>query len=126
MTGVATWPASDGVLELFKILKPLGDVTRYQFEDWRNKVVALDRPECLSAIYSRANEAYVLVANLGTERSDVNCKMNPDVLKNPLAILTTAEIVNRNEPKPLNAAQLARRGVRITVPAAGVVLLHLR
>lgn len=126
MTGVATWPASDGVLELFKILKPLGDLTRYQFEDWRNKAVALDRPEYLSAIYSRADEAYVLVANLGTERRDVNCKVNPDVLKNPLATLTTAEIVNQDDPKPLNAAQLARRGVRITVPAAGVVLLHLR
>jgi len=36
MTSVAPWRASPEAVALFKLLKPLGDLKRYKFEDWRN------------------------------------------------------------------------------------------
>ncbi|MGH2509387.1 MAG: DUF6259 domain-containing protein, partial [Ktedonobacteraceae bacterium] len=85
VTGVATWPASDGALELFKVLKPLGDLTRYQFSDWRNRVVRLDRDDCFSAVYSRRGETYLVLANFAAEAREVKCTVDSQALKHPLA-----------------------------------------
>ena len=125
ITRVSTWPASDGALELFKILKPPGDLERYQFEDWRNKVVTLDQRDCYSAVYSRVGEAYVVLANLAREAREVNCKVNPEALKNALSPLTAGEVVNQSRSTKLDPGRLTGVGEKIMLPAANAILLHL-
>ena len=67
--GVAPWPASPETFDLLPLLKPLGDIESYRFADWRNEAVSLSDPSCASAVYSRAGEAYLLIANLDRRRA---------------------------------------------------------
>ena len=60
--------------ELFKVLQPLGDLERYQFEDWRNRAVKLPAGEdFLSAVYSRPGKAYVLLAKKQPITREIVC-----------------------------------------------------
>lgn len=126
VTGVTTWPASDGALELFKLLKPLGDLEQYQFDDWRNAAVKLGKDDCFSAVYSRPGEAYLVLANLSSEPQRVVCSVNPAGLKNPIASLTSAGIITANGSRDLNVDALTRGGEALALPSQGAILLQVR
>ena len=127
LTSVAPWPATDEYIELYKILKPLGDLESYKFEDWRNKAMKLDDANCLSAVYSRAGETYVLVANLGTEAAKVRCRITPANLPYPMSSLTSAEMITRQGlTVTLNARTLTAAGEMVTISPDDVILLHLK
>jgi hypothetical protein len=122
ITGVATWPASDGALELFKLLRPLGDLNQFQFEDWRNKAVSLGHADCYSAVYSRTDEACIVLANLGALPVRVNCLINPGALRHPIVSVSAATLAGAN----LDPAALTGAGQEITLPAASASLIQLR
>ncbi len=126
MTGTAPWPASDEAASLFKILGVLGDIERFHFQDWRNRAVKLDQSDVLSAVYSRPREAYVLLANLQSESRKVNCAIDPQALKHPMASLVSAKLVDEGNMVTLNAGRLAREGDTISLPGLGARLLHLQ
>jgi hypothetical protein len=126
MTGTAPWPASYEAAELFKILRSVGNPELYQFEDWRNHAVKLSGDDYLSAIYSRPGEAYILLANLGSEARELVCQIDPQAIKNPIASLVSAFLVDEDERTTLNPESLITRGERILVPAGGARLMHLK
>jgi hypothetical protein len=125
MTSVAPWPASEEAMALYKILKPLGDIEQYKFEDWRNKAVLLDDRDCLTAVYSRAGEAYVLLANLEANPKKVRCRIDTEKLPVALKAATSAEIPGKDAAQPA-AAKLTGDGEDITIPADDVVMIHLK
>jgi hypothetical protein len=126
ITGVATWPASDEALKLFKLLDPLGDLNRYQFEDWQNQAVRFDENDCYSAVYSRSGEAYLVLVNLSSGTRDVKCSVNPKAFKNPIASPTSAENITLNKPIKLNLDSLLRGTEKISLPAETAMLLHIK
>ncbi len=126
MTGTTPWPASDEALELFKILQPLGDIERYDFQDWRNRAVQLDQNDCISAVYSRPGHAYVLLANLTPNAKTITCTIDSRTLKYPLASVRSAKLVAAGSSRSLKTGRLAGAGEKISVPGDGVVLLHLQ
>jgi len=126
MTGTAPWPASYEAADLFGILKPLGDPEQYQFDDWRNHAVELAGRNCLSAIYSRHGQAYILLANLRPKSRAVRCRVNTRALSSPLASLSSASMVNQGASTPLSVDALTGPGEKIVLPADGVKLLHLK
>jgi hypothetical protein len=126
--GVTPWPASAESFEFGSVLRPLGDFAEWRFADWRNRAVTLRGSQCGSAIYSRAGEAYVLVANFDASTQEVVCSVQPDKLPCPLSRLNSATVVSRTageKPLDLDAARLAGGGVALPVPADGVVLLRI-
>ncbi len=126
LTSVAPWPATDDALAVYKILKPLGDLEQYQFEDYRNRVVNLDgHPSAFSAVYSKAGEAYILLANLKRAPRTVRCVLAPEKLVPPLPFLTRAEIVDGGRRLVLDAKRLTTEGEEIRLPATGAILLHV-
>jgi hypothetical protein len=126
ITGVATWPASDAALELFKLLKPLGDLNLYRFDDWRNKAVRLSNTDCYSAVYSRPNEAGVVIANLAATPIKVNCMIDSRALKCPIASVATAILDSEGQSSDLAPATLSGAGEEIAIPAASAALIRLR
>lgn len=126
MTGTAPWPASYEAADLFKILKPLGSLGLYQFEDWRNRAVRLNGRDYLSAIYSRPGEAYILLANLRSEAREPVCKIDPAAIQNPLASLRSVLLIEESKMTALNAERLTSGGERILLPGEGVRLLQLK
>ncbi len=126
LSSVAPWPATDDALAVFNILKPLGDLEQYRFEDYRNRVVITDgQPSPFSAVYSKPGEAYVLLANLDREPRTVRCVIAPDELAQPLSFLTRAEIVDEDRHLALDPKRLTTQGEQIRLPALGAVLLHI-
>jgi len=125
MTGTAPWPASHEAAELFKILKPLGNLELYQFQDGRNRAVKLADPDLLSAVYSRRGEAYVLLANLQPEAQEAICRIDPRAFPQPLSALHSAALLDQEKALPLDIPNLLERGEKILLPAEGVRLLHL-
>jgi hypothetical protein len=126
MTGTAPWPASYEAADLFKILRALGDVEQYHFEDWRNRAVKLDQNNLLSAVYCRPGEAYVLLANLQPESREVRCVIDPQALKHPMTSVRSAKLVDQGSSSGLDASRLTGEGEKITLPGDGVSLLHLQ
>jgi len=126
ITGVATWPASDGALEVFKLLKPLGDLSQYQFEDWRNEVVRLGHADCYSAVYSREGEVCILLANLGATPATVNCFIDPRALSHPFASIGAATMTSEGQQSKLDPAAFSGCGQAITIPTASASLIRLR
>jgi hypothetical protein len=126
MTGTAPWPANDESAELFKILRALGDVEQYHFEDGRNRAVKLDQSDLLSAIYSRPGEAHILLANLQPESRQVRCVINPQALKYPMTAVRSAKLLDQGDNRGLDAGRLTGEGERFSLPGDGVRLLHLQ
>jgi hypothetical protein len=123
ITGTAPWPASPESERLFQVLKPLGDIEQYHFEDWRNRAVKVNLPDVLSAVYSRPGEAYILLANLQPAPRRVDCSINPHALKYPLRSVQSAEVVGDVK---LDAGRLMAEGEPISLPTDSIKLLHLR
>ena len=126
MTGTAPWPASDEAAELFRILKPLGDLERYQFGDGRNEVVKVADSDFLSAVYSRPSEAFILIANLRPEARQTVCRVNPRALPNPLGYITSAALIATENTRTVDVHKLTGAGESLRVAAEGVALLHLK
>lgn len=134
--GVAPWPASDETFALMPLLKPLGDIRTYRFADWRNQAVTLSEARCGSAVYSRAGEAYLLLANLDQTPREVTCVLHPGKLPHPLAQPATAVRLpapaaasgrpDQRDATVLDVRQLTGEGVKITIPGDDAILIHVR
>jgi len=88
--GVTPWPASEETFALLPLLKPLGDIGNCRFADWRNQAVTLSHARCAAAVYSRPEEAFLLLANLDPSPREVTCVLYPEKLPYPLAKPTSA------------------------------------
>jgi hypothetical protein len=126
LTGVAPWPASEEATELYRILKPLGNVEQYKFEDWRNKTVTLKGKGCASAVFSRPDEAYVLLGNLDSDAKRVTCTIDPRKLPHPLSLITSGRILKADGSVDLNAGKLTGGGEDITLPGDNAILIHIK
>ncbi|MCP5118554.1 MAG: hypothetical protein GY953_47685 [bacterium] len=125
MTAVTPWRANEPTIEFFKVLRPLGDIETYKFEDWRNTAVQLEGDNCISALYSRQGEAYILLANFNPEPKTVLCKLKPRNLPYALSSIGKAEVVRGDKRISLGAGKLTGSGERIEIGADNVVLLHV-
>ena len=136
LSGVTPWPASTETIELYPVLKALGDLETYRFADWRDGAVSLGGTRTASAIYSRPNESYVLIGNLAKEPRTVQCALHAEKLPYPLRSIHSATIVGQagasakgtDDPasKELAVRQLTGDGVGIRVPGDSVVLVRIR
>lgn len=126
MTAVTPWRANEPAIEFVKVLRPLGDIEQYEFEDWRNTAVQLEGDNCISALYSRQGEAYILLANFSPEPKTVLCRLKPNNLPYRLTSIRTAEVARGERRVPLDAAKLTGSGERIEIGADDVVLLHVQ
>ena len=118
------------------LLKPLGDIGSYRFADWRNQAVTLSDARCASAVYSRAGEAYLLLANLDQSPREVTCVLHPDKLPHPLAQPATAIRLpapaapsgnpDQRDAASLDVRQLIGEGVKITIPGDDAILIQVR
>ncbi|MHB8897717.1 MAG: DUF6259 domain-containing protein [Thermoguttaceae bacterium] len=128
--GVTPWPASPQAFELLPVLAPIGDIEACRFADWRNPAVHLSDPVCASAVYSRAGEAWILLANLGPETRETVCRLDPAKLPWPLQSPRTAATVagsaGPSDPQPLDIGRLLGEGVNVSIPADSAILLHIR
>jgi len=133
--GVTPWPASPETFELLPLLKPVGEFETCRFADWRNEAVALSHPRCASAIYSRPNEAYLLLVNLDPGPHEVTCALRLKHLPYPLAGLTVATLVASTAQSggpqerigwKLDIRQLTAEGAKLSVPGDGAIVIHVR
>ncbi|MGO8926650.1 MAG: hypothetical protein ACLQU3_07170 [Limisphaerales bacterium] len=128
--------ASPETFELFTVLSPIGTLGTCRFADWRNQAVTIRGARSASAIYSRPDESWLVLANLDEATQEVSCVLHPDKLSHPLSSVTTATLLpssnastnssDKAVPHPLNAQQLTGGGVTLTIPPDSAVLLHVR
>jgi hypothetical protein len=126
LTGVAPWPATDEALDLYRMLRPLGEIERYRFEDCRNSAITLDSEGCSFAVYSRPDECYIVVGNFEGRPVSVNCVVNPNKLPWPMSEITSAEYLRENKWQSLRAEALTSGGKKLTIPPRAAILLHVR
>lgn len=126
--GVTPWPASAETFDLMPLFKPLGDMEKYRFADWRNEAVVLSDRRCASAIYSRPGEAYVLLANLDAGGKEVTCVLHPEKLPHPLNRVTAATQLAPAAGVDLNldVRQWVGDGIKITLPGDDAMLIRVR
>ena len=134
LSGVTPWPASEETVALVPLLKPLGDLDSYRFADWRNQAVRLSHPHCASAVYSRPDEAYLLLVNLDPSPHEVTCVLHPGKLPCPIQP-TVATVLGRSDPtassqepgnpSSLNVGQLLD-GLTMVIPGDSVILVRIR
>jgi hypothetical protein len=125
LTGVAPWPASDEAIALYKILAPLGDLTNYKFHDWRNRVIRVDAPDCITAVYSRVGEAWILLGNTSPEPKQVRFRISPANLPVPLQSIGSVQQIESGATTSLDVSRATGEGEQIRVPADGAVLLRI-
>jgi hypothetical protein len=121
---------------MFPVLKPIGALETCRFADWRNEAVTIQAARAACAIYSRPNEAWLVVGNLGESKQEVRCVLHPEKLPYPLSAITTATLLLSDNtsttttaapaPLTLDAQALTGAGVSLTIPADSAVLLHVR
>ncbi len=132
--GVTPWPASPETFELDSALKPVGDFQTCRFADWRNQAVTLEGTRCASAVYSRPNEAFLLLGNLDSTPQRLRCVLHPERLPFALRAPTSASLVcqrpgpaaDSGDPQPVALPQLLGEGLTVDVPAEGVTVLRVR
>lgn len=134
--GVATWPASNEMIELAALLKPLGEIESYRFADWRNAAVRLSDARAASAVYSRPGEAFVLLANLEPAPREITCAIRPEKLPCPLARPVAAELIgllgggstpdSGGNASSLDLGQLLGDGAKVKLPGDSVALIRIR
>lgn len=126
MTNVTPWRANPETVELFKMLRPLGDLEQYRFEDWRTPAVLLEGRRCYAAVFSRPGETYLVLANFEAEPRTVSCVVRPGGLPHPLAKIASAELLAPGPARSLPPDRLSGAGESIALPAGGAVLLRLK
>jgi hypothetical protein len=134
--GVTPWPVSEETLTLLPMLKPLGDIGNYRFGDWRNQAVTLSHARCAAAVYSRPEEAHLLLANLDPSPREVTCVLHPEKLPHPLAHPTRATRLaptagSAGSPSPGDASSLSVRrligdGLKLTIPGDDAFLIQIQ
>ena len=125
LTGVAPWPASEEAIALYKILAPIGDLTNYRFQDWRNRAIRLDAPDCISAVYSREGEAWILLGNTSSEPRQVRVRISPGSLPVPLQSPGSVQQIEGETKTSLDASRAGGEGESVRIPAEGAVLLRI-
>ncbi|HOW63779.1 MAG TPA: DUF6259 domain-containing protein [Candidatus Paceibacterota bacterium] len=136
LAGVTPWPANAETLDLFSVLKPLGDIEAYRFLDWRNEAVILKGARCASAVYSKPGMSYIILANLEKTPQEIGCVVRPAKLPCPLSAIQAAvwhpHTLGNNagsqkkELSSVEIARLTRDGIQVTIPGDGAVLLEIR
>jgi len=127
VAGVTPWPASQDAVELYKNLKPLGNIEQYEFTDWRNRAVMIQEPRTASAIYSRTNEAWLIAGNLEGTNRNLTISFQPQKLKHPMSPLQSATLINAaGVATALDVNKLTSTGLSIAVPPESVVLIHVQ
>lgn len=137
LNGATPWPASEETFAMLPLLpKPLGDIGKYRFADWRNGAVTLSHPRCAAAVYSRPGEAHLLLANLDAEPREVTCVLHPEKLPHPLANPTVATRLaataaqagnqSRGDVSNVDVRELIGAGLKITIPGDDAVLIQVR
>ena len=92
----------------------------------------MSHPRCATAVYSRAGEAYLLLANLDPEPHEVTCVLHPQELPHPLTGLTSAVSLALSADgrvageTSLELRQLTGEGIRMTLPGDDVMLIRVR
>jgi hypothetical protein len=117
-------------LEVYPVLKPIGDIETCRFADWRSPAVALRGERSAFAVYGRPGEAWLLLANLEGAPRDVECAVRPEKLPFPLPSISAADLIRGGDrgdaATAVEVSRLVGDGVKIALPADGVVLLHIR
>ena len=136
LNGVTPWPVSEETFDLLPLLKHLGAIGDYRFADWRNQAVTLSHARCAAAVYSRPQEAYLLLANLDADPHEVTCVLSPQNLPHPIASPTSAIRLaaptaqtgsrNPNDASTLDVHQLVGEGLKITIPGDDAILIQVR
>ncbi|MBN2021767.1 MAG: hypothetical protein JW809_03150 [Pirellulales bacterium] len=134
LSGVTPWPVDDETFELLSRLEPLGDVATYRFADWRNEAVTLSGGRCASAVFSRGDGAYLLVANLDASPCEVTCALVPEKLPCPLTPSLAAarlpapgagDSPGQVEKQELDARQLIGQGIKIPLAGDEVTVIQV-
>ena len=116
-----------GDLRLLPLFKPLGDIEKYQFADWRNEAVTLSDRRCASAIYSRRGEAYVLLVNLDENVKPVTCVLHPEKLPHPLRRVSAATTLTpAGEGLKLDVRQWVGDGIKLDLPGDDAIVIRVR
>jgi hypothetical protein len=123
LTGVAPWPASPEAIELYRLLRPIGNVESCKFEDWRSGAVSALDNDCVPAVYSRPGEAYIIAGNLSGSQKDVRIKLDCARLPYALKGIRSSRVFDGNRWMEINAG--AQGTVDVTIPARGAVLLNI-
>jgi hypothetical protein len=136
LAGVTPWPVSPETFELFTVLSPIGTLGTCRFADWRNQAVTIRGARSASAIYSRPDESWLVLANLDEATQEISCVLHPDKLPHPLSSVATATLIpssntstnssDKTAPHLLDPQQLTGGGVTLTIPPDSAVLLHVR
>ncbi len=126
MTAVTPWRANADAIEFVARLKPLGDIERYRFEDWRNRAVRLEGENLASAVYSREGEAFILLANFDAAAKKVRATVRPGELPHPLAAPASAAIIGKTGTVSLDPVRLFGEGEMIEIPGTDVVIVRVR
>lgn len=136
LAGVTPWPASPDAFALYPVLKPIGRLEECRFADWRNQAVSLADPRSGAAIYSRPNEAWLVIGNLDDTPKETRVVLHPEKLPYPLLSLTTARLYNPSDsssdaapqpaPRALELQQLLGGGAMLIIPPESAVLVQVR
>jgi len=128
LAGVTPWPASSETFDLFPILKPIGTLENCRFADWRNQAVTISGGRAGSAIYSRADESWLVLGNLDESAREVRWVLYPDKLPYPLSSVSSVMLFPINSPASvsLDAQKLTGSGLMLTIPPESAVLLRVR
>jgi hypothetical protein len=126
LTGVAPWPATEEAFNLYQILRPLGDIERYRFEDYRNEAVRVEGTDCTSAVYSRPGESYILLGNFSDKPVKVSYSVETEKLPWPISDIGAVRYLREGQWDVTPKAELKGEGVALSIPARDVVLLRLQ
>lgn len=126
LTGVTPWPAGPEAIELYEVLRPLGNVEDYKFVDFRNNAVTLRGDNCTSAVYSCPGEAYILLGNLDIEPKEVTCTIDPRGLPCALSSVSSGKIIDGDKSVDLDINKLTGNGENIMLAGDGAVLIHFK
>ncbi len=123
LTGVAPWPASHEAIDLYNLLQPIGNVENCKFEDWRSGAVSTGDNDCVSAVYSRPGEAYIIAGNFSDSQKDIRIKLDRAKLPYALKGINSSTVFDGIRWMKVNAG--AQGAIDVTIPARGAVLLHV-
>ena len=98
----------------------------------RNQAVTLTDDRCGSAVFSRAGESYLVLANLDQSPREITCVLHPEKLPYPLLrpssatrlAMISAPDGNPSQPAApgLDVRALVGEGTRIEIPAADAIV----
>ena len=125
LTGVTPWPVMPESVEMHKILFPLGDLSQYKFEGWRNKSVSLSDTLCASAIYSKQDTAFLIIGNLRNKPSAVTVRLHASALPFPFANVVSVRLLNNSGESKLSKKLAGVKGEKITIAPSEEMLIRI-